>query len=95
MSIGSVQYVIQCKPRTDGGAASAPCGTDASGTAYQPVMVQAYVADPGAASYFDAMSEPFDYSQGMAFFSTACSFALLAWFVARNAGAVLAVIRRG
>lgn len=40
-------------------------------------------------------SEPFDYSQAATFWSFAFSSVLLCWFVARGAGTILGLIRKG
>lgn len=40
-------------------------------------------------------SEPFDYGQAATLWSFALSSVLLCWFVARGAGTILGLIRRG
>ena len=95
MSIGSVANILVCQPRQDGGQAVAPCGSDANGTAYQPVVIQAYVLDPAQASKFDAIAEPFDYAQATGLFGFAFSIVLLAWLASHFSGTILGLIRRG
>lgn len=41
------------------------------------------------------VSEPFDYGQAASLWSFALSSVLLCWFVARGAGTILGLIRRG
>lgn len=95
MPLGSVVNLVTCQARTDGGAAVAPCGSDATGTGYQPVVVQAYVVDPAQSSKFDAMAEPFDYAQATGLFGFAFSIVLLAWLASHFSGTILGLIRRG
>lgn len=96
MSLGSIANLLTCQARTDGVTEPvAPCGTDGSGVAYRPVVVQAYTIDPSRASEFEAMAEPFDYVQAGVLWSFAFTSVLLCWFVARGAGTLLGLIRRG
>jgi hypothetical protein len=95
MNIGSVVNIVSCQPRTDGGAAVAPCGLDANGVSYQPQVVQAYVIDAANASRIDAIAEPFDYAQATGLFGFAFSIVLLAWLASHFSGTILGLIRRG
>jgi len=95
MSIGFVVNLLVCQPRSDSGQAVAPCGVDANGTPYQPVVVQAYVLDPAQASKLEAMAEPFDYAQATGLFGFAFSIVLLAWLASHFSGTILGLIRRG
>jgi hypothetical protein len=94
MGIGSVVNILVCQPRQDGGLAVAPCGTDAS-TNYQPQVMRAYVVDPANAGSLDTIAEPFDYAQAATLWSFGFTSVLLCWFVARGAGTLLGLIRRG
>ena len=95
MGIGSVANVLICQPRQDGGPAIAPCGQDTGGISYQPQMLRGYVIDPANAGSLDAIAEPFDYAQAATLWSAGFSSVLLCWFVARGAGTILGLIRKG
>lgn len=62
MAAGSLQQIIVCTAKAPQvGRSVAPC-SDLSGVFQQPVMVQAYVLDPGAQTLIDAALLPFDYT---------------------------------
>ncbi|MEB0137644.1 MULTISPECIES: hypothetical protein [unclassified Undibacterium] len=93
MATGSLQNVIICVPVTSG-ASVAPCSS-VGGVKQKPVMQIAYVIDPASANYFDMALEPLDPASVATVFSVGFSFVLLFFLVARGAGVVLNLIRKG
>lgn len=99
MAAGSLQYVIECVPSGTTGAKTGmsvtnnPCNTLA-GVQQYPRMTQAYVLDPASQPYIDPIAQPFDYVAAGAIFTFFFSFTVSAWVVAKNAGLILAAIKR-
>ncbi|MFM0301443.1 hypothetical protein PQQ99_15080 [Paraburkholderia sediminicola] len=56
---------------------------------------QAYVLSPDSAGYIDSIVRPFDYAQAAGFWGVAFTTIVTLWLVARSAGAVIGVLRRG
>lgn len=94
MGLGSIENILVCKPRADGGPAISPCGSD-SNVSYQPEVIRAYLVDQSNVSLIDHIAEPFDYGQATALWSFGFTSVLLCWFVARGAGTLLGLIRKG
>lgn len=93
MPAGSVQYIIRCDVVNTSGRSTAPCVSVGS-TGYAPNMVQAYVIDPAAASFIDALAAPYDYAGGAALFTFGFSMVVGLWFVSRNIGLILDAVRK-
>lgn len=93
MPSGSLQNIIVCVP-TQTGPSVAPCAT-LSGVKQKPVMQIAYVIDPASADLFDAAVEPLDPADVAMVWSAGFSFVLLFFLIARGAGTVLNLIRKG
>ena len=89
----SVQQVVVCSPRSDGGPAVQPCGVDASGIGYQPALLSVGLFDPATAALLDANSGPIDYGEAAEFWGFAFVTVLTFWLVSRVAGTILSAIR--
>lgn len=68
MAIGRTTYIIECQTSPSLSASVSPC-VDISGAHYQPVIQQAYIVEPAAASVFDLLDQPFDYSTAAQFWA--------------------------
>ena len=79
----------------------ATCATvDQTGLVHQdnasPEQCQGLVLlSAGDYAAMQAMHQPFDYGQAATLWGFALSSVLLCWFVARGAGTILGLIRRG
>jgi hypothetical protein len=93
MSTGSLQNIIVCVPAT-GTVSVAPCVT-LGGVKQKPVMQIAYVIDPASADLFDAAVESLDPADVAMVWSAGFSFVVLFFLIARGAGTVLNLIRKG
>lgn len=84
---GTLQSIVVCVP---GSPSKAPC---ASG--FLPVEMSAYVIDPASASYLDALTTPFDYALGGAFWAFGFAGVMILYFSAHVIGLVLKSVRNG
>ena len=87
MATGSIQTVVVCSPSS---SAQAPCP---SGMAI--ATMQAYVIDPSQASNIDALNAPFDYGYAASIWALGFTSVVGLYLVAKSAGTILSVIRRG
>ncbi|MBU9490772.1 hypothetical protein C6Q11_10665 [Burkholderia multivorans] len=55
---------------------------------------QAYVLSPDAASYVDAVAQPFDYVQAAGFWGLAFTTIITLWLVSHGAGSIVNFLRR-
>ena len=84
-TVGAVKTVLVCEPSA---APAAPCPAGSA-----PVFAQAYLIEPGSASYIDAVTTPFDYTQAAAYWSSAFVFTLTLYVVARSWGFLARMFR--
>lgn len=98
MPAGVLQFVLVCVPLTNGEQPSVvdqqvcqPSGN----TYFHLQQQQAYVLSPDSAGYIDSIAQPFDYTQAAGFWGVAFTTILILWLVARSAGTVIGVLRRG
>jgi hypothetical protein len=98
MAAGQIQSVIVCSPvsTADGTSAvdQALC-PPSQGQSFRAIQQQAYLIFPESAGYLDSIAEPFDYTQAAGYWGFAFTTVLALWLVARSAGAVISVVRRG
>lgn len=85
MSAGTLENVILCRASA---TPAAPCGAGEA-----PTVVQAYVLDPAGASFFDAVSQPYDYSVGAAFWGFAFVFTMTLYLSTRILGTLINMVR--
>lgn len=101
MAAGTLQNVVVCSSSSPisgavelrNGGASAVVYCDAARTMRQ-WRFQAYVIDPSASSYIDAVSTPYNYADGGALWAFGFAFTLGLWLVAKNIGLVLNAVKR-
>lgn len=85
MPAGTLENVILCRPAA---SPAAPCGAGEA-----PAVVQAYVLDPAGASFIDAVSQPYDYAAGSAFWASAFVFTLGLYLGTRMLGTIVNMTR--
>lgn len=98
MAAGSVQALLVCVA-----AASSAATTTVDRQVCPPVgdqyfrlqTLSAYVLSPDSAGFIDSVAQPFDYSIAAGFWGMAFTTVVGLWLVARSAGAVISVVRRG
>lgn len=98
MSAGVLRSILVCVPVTSAQQSSLvdqqicqPSGR----TYFHLQQQQAYVISPENAGYLDAIAQPFDYAQAAGFWGIAFTTVLTLWIVARSAGTVISILRRG
>lgn len=93
MVAGSLQQVITCTAKAPQvGPSTAPC-SDLSGVFQQPVMVQAYVLDPGSQTLIDSVVASFDYTVASAIWMMAFTFVVGLYLASSQIGLLLNLIR--
>lgn len=101
MPAGTIQKTVVCSASSpavgavelrNGGAATV-IYCDAGRTMRQWRM-DAYVIDPAAASYIDAVASPYDYAGGAALFFFAFTTVLGTWYFSRNVGLIMEAIKK-
>jgi hypothetical protein len=85
MAAGSLENVIVCRASA---TPAAPCGAGEA-----PTVVQAYVLDPSGASFVDAVSQPYDYALGSAYWSGAFVFTMTLYLSTRVLGTIVNMVR--
>lgn len=91
---GEVKYIIQCQFIGTTGNSVGPCVTVGINR-HRPVMVSAYVIDPNSASYIDALTTPFNYSLGGAFWAFGFVGVMILYFSSHIIGLVLKAVKNG
>jgi hypothetical protein len=98
MSAGALRSILVCVPVTNVQQSSLvdqqvcqPSGR----TYFHLQQQQAYVLSPESAGYIDGVTQPFDYVQAAGFWGIAFTTVLTLWLVARSAGTVISILRRG
>ncbi|CAN0639937.1 conserved hypothetical protein [Burkholderia cepacia] len=98
MPAGQLQSVIVCSPVSSTYSLEAidqKLCPSSNGRFYRATQQQAYLISPESAGYIDSVTQPFDYAQAAGFWGFAFTTVLALWLVARSAGAVISVVRRG
>lgn len=88
MAAGLLHNVVVCTPAPSGTQGVCPPGAVEQ-------VVSAYLIDPLAVSYIDAVAAPYDYTAGAAIWGTVFTFTLSLYFVSHSIGVILGKIRRG
>lgn len=84
--LGQVKTILVCEPSTN---TVLPCP---SGQAL--VAQEAYVISSSSSTYFEAISEPWNYAEGAAYWSAAFALILTIYFASRNVGIIASVMNR-
>ncbi|KAB1585820.1 hypothetical protein C5O75_032590 [Burkholderia cepacia] len=98
MPAGQIQSVVVCVPVSSAysfNAVDEALCPPSNGRFYRATQQQAYLIFPDSAGYIDSITQPFDYAQAAGFWGFAFTTVLALWLVARSAGAVISVVRRG
>ncbi|PQP07988.1 hypothetical protein C5615_37015 [Burkholderia cepacia] len=98
MPAGKIQPVIVCDPVSTAygfNAVDEALCPSSNGRFYRATQQQAYLISPDSAGYIDSVTQPFDYAQAGGFWGFAFTTVLALWLVARSAGAVISIVRRG
>lgn len=88
MTIGHTSYVIECQTSLSYTVSVSPC-LDVSGSFYQPVMVNSYVIEPTSQTYFEGLSQPFDYTLASQYFAFAFTGVFLMWWLGLICGKII------
>lgn len=98
MAVGSAQALLVCVTAAPGDGTTPidqqicpPVG----GQYFHLQTLSAYVLSPDSAGFLDSIAQPFDYSIAAGFWGVAFTTVVGLWLVARSAGAVISVVRRG
>jgi hypothetical protein len=98
VAAGTVQAVLVCVPASSGDSISTvdqQVCPPVNGQNFHLQSQSAYVLSPDSAGYIDSIAQPFDYTQAAGFWGFAFTTVLVLWLVARSAGSVISVVRRG
>lgn len=98
---GSAKYIIVCQGKSpNSGNSTSPCATIGA-QRYEPVMVSAFVLDPGSSfaelnnlqNYVQVV--PFDYQHAGLAFAFGLTMVLTFWLTAKPIGMMLELVRKG
>lgn len=88
MAAGLLHSVVVCTLASSGPQGACPPGS-------VETVVTAYLIDPLAVSYIDAVAAPYDYTAGAALWGASFTFTLSLYLLAHSIGLILNKIRRG
>ncbi len=88
MPIGSNQYLITCQPNLTLAASTFPCA-DINGQFNEPVITQSYLIDTTQQTYFDGLSQGFDYQIASALFAFGFTGMITLWWVGIVSGRII------